>query len=538
VARRAPRGGGGVSEAERAAAALVRARSAYEAVLRDAERLAAGGEPEAALGRVAAAARIGCFAHTGRYSDPRAERLAVAIGRAELPGTATRRARAPRDRRRIVHVATRVLASGGHTRLLVNWMENDTGSSHDLVLTGQPVGTVPDFVAETVQRLGGRIRSLPYGTPSIERARQLRDVAGAEADLIVLHVHQFDVVPLVAFAAPGGPPVLYVNHADHMFWLGATIADVVLNIRPFAHRITEARRGARRSVLFGIPLREPAAVPDRQQARIRLEIPPGTLALVTMGAAYKFRPTATHDFFATQAEVLRRVPDARLFAIGLTLEQARALLPAGFPIERLVCTGVLPDPSLHLAAADLFVECFPYNSFTSLLDAAALGAPPVLMYAPSPQLRLHDDPGLAATRETHTSEEYVEYVVGLLHDPEARRELAARARRDTLATHMGASWAARMEQLYAEATADGHVVTELPDVPAAADEEDLARARWDELALGAVPLMAVGARLSPSWRDFGALFARSIRTGDTRLRLRHLRAWLWTARMRARGPLE
>ena len=49
---------------------------------------------------------------------------------------------------------------------------------------------------------------------------------------------------MLAFADESGlPPVLFLNHADHLFWLGTSVADLVLNLRDAATDISIARRG-------------------------------------------------------------------------------------------------------------------------------------------------------------------------------------------------------------------------------------------------------------------------------------------------------
>ena len=68
-----------------------------------------------------------------------------------------------------------------------------------------------------------------------ERLVALRDAILhriGRADLIVLHVHPYDVVALAAANLPGvRPPVVLENYADHAFWLGVGGADRVCGRR-------------------------------------------------------------------------------------------------------------------------------------------------------------------------------------------------------------------------------------------------------------------------------------------------------------------
>jgi hypothetical protein len=45
----------------------------------------------------------------------------------------------------------------------------------------------------------------------------------------VLHVHPWSVIPVVALGMTGGPPVMLLNHLSQQFWVGGSVADLVLN---------------------------------------------------------------------------------------------------------------------------------------------------------------------------------------------------------------------------------------------------------------------------------------------------------------------
>jgi hypothetical protein len=118
---------------------------------------------------------------------------------------------------------------GGHTALARRWVTLDrSGDHHAVVLTLQPADAVESKLARAVAATGGSVLSLAGEGGLLRRAARLRQLATESADVVVLHAHQWDVVPSLAFAAAGGPPVLLLNHADHPFWLGTAIADTVI----------------------------------------------------------------------------------------------------------------------------------------------------------------------------------------------------------------------------------------------------------------------------------------------------------------------
>ena len=70
---------------------------------------------------------------------------------------------------------------------------------------------------------------LPIGMGFLQKARNLRAIARFNADMVILHHGGHDLVPLLAFATTNLPPVAVLNHADHVFWLGSSITDMVVN---------------------------------------------------------------------------------------------------------------------------------------------------------------------------------------------------------------------------------------------------------------------------------------------------------------------
>ena len=121
------------------------------------------------------AAQFASTHHTGRFADGGIENIALGLGvdlDARWPATGDgppyRTARAePASGRRILHVATQVLDTGGHTRTIKNWIRHDPVSCHSLLIVRQGGTKVPLWLLETVQRSGGNLVVLPMGVAVI-----------------------------------------------------------------------------------------------------------------------------------------------------------------------------------------------------------------------------------------------------------------------------------------------------------------------------------------------------------------------------------
>ncbi|MCG8351025.1 MAG: hypothetical protein MI924_24920, partial [Chloroflexales bacterium] len=218
--------------------------AAFERMVARAEAFARSGQYQAAAVFAQIAAKYAVSQHTGLFASPQLERLLVAIGRRlpELHGTIQpRRAKEPR---RILHVLTQVARVGGHTRMLWRWIEQDGARQHSVVLTRQGAVKMPDMLRKAVEASGGALYALDNQPGNIlSWAATLRAIA-SRADIVVLHVNPDDVIPVLAFADKARrPPTIYINHADHIFWIGVAVADILANLRFSGQDLAIARRG-------------------------------------------------------------------------------------------------------------------------------------------------------------------------------------------------------------------------------------------------------------------------------------------------------
>jgi hypothetical protein len=295
------------------------------------------------------------------------------------------------------------------------------------------------------------------GHDLVERARALGRLVD-EHDLVVLHIHPMEVAAPIALAdRDGRPPVLFVNHADHCFWLAPRVPDVVLSSRPAAERLCVARRGVhpRRSAALPVPAEPAAAPPPRDAARRSLVLEDDAVALVAMASAYKLAAIDDIGFIDLVEPVLATAPDAVVLVVGPDDDgpwaQARARTGG-----RLRALGRLDDPSGVLAAADVFLDGYPCSSLTAALEAAALGIPVVSYAPPRPQAATYDidEPALADVHVVaRTRDAYVAALRELAADQGARARLGARTAAAAAAMHDRGRWRADLEAAYARARA-------------------------------------------------------------------------------------
>jgi glycosyltransferase involved in cell wall biosynthesis len=438
-------------------------------------------EAEAVLRAVERAAWFAGNFHTGRFSDGAIENLAFNIGEnldahaVELKGESLPVVRKD-GRRRVLHV-TPMLAMGGHRQLLYHWICNDRTSCHSLILLDH-IGDVPERFHEAVRDSGGSLVTLPPTARLCQKAHSLREMARNNADLVVWHLIGADVAPVAAFAAHECPPVVVIDHGDHLFWLGSSVADLVVNLRTAGAELSAERRFASSTTVIPIPLLDPKANISKIDAKRMLGIGEDQVMLLSIGRAEKYRPYGSYDFVATANKILDLHPNAHLYVVG---ESAAAIAPFLHCAihDRLHFMGSIEDPSIYRTAADIYLESFPFGSQTALLEAALSGLPVVSAYAPLfPLLVANDDALMDILRNPKNEQEYIKRVGLLICEPEQRQALGDALRKRLLVDHVGKGWLERLAALYEKAECLTHNPRRLPASSCMMTNMDINLSQW------------------------------------------------------------
>ncbi len=327
--------------------------------------------------------------------------------------------------RRWLHVMTEAWFWGGMVENVKKWIRFTSDRVvNSLVVYDQKNVSWTESLRAEVEAAGGKFILLERRVPMLERSLALRRLAATEADVVVLHTIVHDIVPVLAFGVPGGPPVLRMNHDDHMFWVGGSIIDCVVNFRELGQNWTLKHRGVDRSVILPLPLEEPRKelVADEREsrraaARAAFGIPEGAVVLLAVGSGYKFDPFEKWDFLDAAEAILARCPDAFILGAGVEhKERWRALSDAyGGRIKAL---GVQTDMTDCLAASDIGLGSIPFPSQTAILEIGLLGRPCVLTPRDVPMGI--NDVAFDGFSQPDNMEEYVSMAADLVADKSKR----------------------------------------------------------------------------------------------------------------------
>ncbi len=388
-----------------------------------------------------------------RRSDPlvsrEIEEILLKIG-ATLPRYSWQRSEdsAPK---RFLHVIEEPRPYGGHTAMAKRWIENDPDNHIHSVAILSTTASVPETIASAVAQSCGQLytanRVSDRSISLLQRAAWLRKLAFTQADCVVLHTFGENAVVPIAFGVNGGPPVLLVNHAAHVFWLGASVADVVLNCRGSAYEKywTVVHRGIPRCETLPIPLPLPRRASQfdpnkKRKAKSDLGLDPECIALLTVGDSFKYWPIPGLNFLETLHTILERCPEAVLIVVGVTENEDWRTLARNLN-NRVNVVGKQFDLRKYHDAADLYIEGFPFGSTTAFLEAANEGIAGVLAPADCPPPFSTDGIAIDGVLPQPASlEMYVSEVVELIQNPAKRERRAAVLAESVERHHVGSGW--------------------------------------------------------------------------------------------------
>jgi hypothetical protein len=346
----------------------------------------------------------------------------------------------------VLHVLTEAYEVGGHTRVVMEWIRNTLDIAvNSIVTTSQSEQfQFPRDLISLVEASGGwQVSLIDYSSNLIARSHLLRHLSKNWADVVVLHVHPYDALPIVAFGIDEGPPIILFNHADHVFWLGSSLADIVADLRPVGQKLSSGRRGLVNSRILPIPISKVTQSPYREAIRRKLNIEPTSIVLLTVGQEYKYTKFAGYDFFSTMTKILKKYPHTVLIAAGPQPNgkwmQSSTILP-----NRIRMTGRINRSELQTFydCADIYIDGFPMGGITAMLEAGIQGLPIIgLNGQTSRTINGSDDISLASFG-THAPsiEAFTSLLENMIASQSVRFQKTTQIKESIEATHLPPGW--------------------------------------------------------------------------------------------------
>jgi hypothetical protein len=407
---------------------------------------------------------------TGYYSSAIIERALVNYAHA-LPAPSLPEAY---QKDTFLHVMTECYETGGHTRVVERWIEfSPDHEKHSLFLTEKEHQVIPQRLNKALQDKGGDSIKMPDTMTEVQKALALRTLA-SRYEFIILHIHMHDIVPLLAFGTEKFKrPVIFFNHADHRFWVGIGIADMIAELRTWGQNLTREKRGGINTHILGIPTDSRILKDNNKTAlRTKLGLPQDKKILLTLGSAYKYKPMGGMNFFAFIEKVLTTHRDAIFIIIGFKEKAFSQLKKLSQKMQgRIFALGVQP-PSVcyeYAGAADCALDSFPMSGGTALGDMTSAGCPVLALQCPAGQLDYIFETDAYCTTEA----QLLEKIACILeNEGEASNNVTAVSLR-MLEYNGKEQWLQKLKELY-ESVAAKHKITMFhPRVNAVPSELDV-----------------------------------------------------------------
>lgn len=276
----------------------------------------------------------------------------------------------------ILHVMTEAYFVGGHTRVVENWIKSSPEYNHSVVLNNGD-SNIPDFLKDAVERSNGDIL-LNIEKGFVNKARYLAKTAN-RFKYVILHHHPHDILPLIAFGNNHYTrPTFFYNHADHVWGCGYSVCNLVLGIRENSDFNYEFRGiDYHLSTYVGIPV-----LNNLEINNLSIGVP--RKSFVTMASAYKFSPTVEFNFQDFVNKLLDKYQDFSYDLIGVDNND---LLWSELLIKyrgRLNLHGILSSQESNaiINGSMLYIDSFPFVSFTSLIESVITGVPALSLRTP------------------------------------------------------------------------------------------------------------------------------------------------------------
>ncbi|MBN1974560.1 MAG: hypothetical protein JW787_13050 [Sedimentisphaerales bacterium] len=414
--------------------------------------------------------------HSGIYSCPKIENILLEIAQ-KIPRRITGLNVGLKDsntsKRKILHILSQPLQVGGHTRAVERFIKNDSKDGiHSIAITCNSYD-IPLWLIESVSLSGGTIYKIDnlYNT-FFERATALRAIAHQWADIVILHTHPNDPLPIVAFGTSYGPPVVLFNHADHVFWFGACIADLVADIRPAGQILSLNRRNINASKLLPIPLVTSATTIENVKAKKQLGLDENTTVLLSVANEYKYSPVGEFDFLKIMKGILDKNKMTVLLVVGPQNHKRWAEYNTATK-GRIRALGLQNDLRLYWAATDVYVDSLPFASLTSALDVGLLGTPLIGVYNHLSPVLSGDDISLNQCG-THVSslEEFEVSLNRLIRSETLRKSRGKVISKSILGDHVGHGWRKYIDSMYQE-VCTGHSILSVKHRDEELDNDDI-----------------------------------------------------------------
>lgn len=343
-----------------------------------------------------------------------------------------------------LHILTEGYGTGGHTRVVERWIENaPITQSHSVVILKHN-GAILETLAKNIANKNGEFIIFDTSLNLKDRALKLRKLAMGY-EYIILHTHMDDATAVVAFGTEDFTrPVLFYNHANHLFWIGKSITDLLLDLM-HDDGITQKRRKIFNTYCLGIPSKKIQLIDANKTAsRKKFNLPLDKKIIITAGSAFKFKPIDDENLL----DLIKQIIDDKCvcYAIGIPQNDkawSKAKEESG---DKIVPLGMIKFNSGYMdyiKSADLYLDSYPVGGGTTSIDAISVGVPTLFLKTALLQLDcLRKTNGYCFTKD-----DFIKKAKKILSDKKFSQEILNDERQSLIKYQSIEAWNEKIENL-------------------------------------------------------------------------------------------
>lgn len=349
------------------------------------------GDLEKSLRHIYLAANLG-YDSWFPFKDDELEILLYNIGKSILKDSIDFRNHI-QDNTDVLLIASVLRDSGGHSEMIKYWLQIFKKANLKLAFCStELLASTANENLKTLMHNAEKIFFMNVAIPLAHRIRQLSTfISSIRPKAIVLIINPQDVITVASLSVLKEfirCPVIFVNHADHTFWLGVYLPDIVVEFREMGARYTQRYRNIKNNII--IPLLSNLR-PQQKTISIRnqLKIPNNATLSLSVGTLYKILGSHPWSYVDVITELLKRNPTHHHLLIltsGNLLEQ---YVKRTYPevASRFHILDMQPNIIPYYREADFLIETFPINGGMVRIEAMQMGLPIIVVKNPlCPQL--------------------------------------------------------------------------------------------------------------------------------------------------------
>jgi len=351
----------------------------------------------------------------------------------------------------VTHLMTQAYEIGGHTKLVTRWIQNDDKHKHNVLLLNQGTLPIPEQLKIAVSSSKGTINFIKQINGIIEKSQSILDsITKLDSDVVVLHIHPYDISVIPTLSKLENTPVIFLNHADHVFWVGGSVANVNACIRDSAIAISISRRHipSNNNLVLPIPLTKAPLCKNRKELKESLGLV-GKTVLLSIASSYKYKPSSDKDFCKSLLPIIDAKSDTVLIVIGPSLEDKYWKHYHNLSDGRIIPLGIKNDISDYYFVSDIYIDSIPFGSLTSVLDAGNRGIPTLFLSDPSTNLNFdYEYLKKHSALRADSINDLQKKLIFLIDNIEYRKTLGEKVKEEIVSHHCLPDWLNYLEDVY------------------------------------------------------------------------------------------